>query len=156
MSLTNTTDIRGVLINIGPARLLLPNASVAEVISFSPPEPIAHAPAWLLGGMRWRGWRVPVLSMASVMGAVQPPTALGAKVSVLKALGGNQRLPYFAVVSQGFPRLVTVSRERLLDDADSTDLPNGIQARVVLGEDAAMVPDLLLVEAMIDEALQAA
>jgi chemosensory pili system protein ChpC len=153
---TSSADIRGVLINLGAGRLLLPNATVAEVISFSPPEPISNAPDWLLGGMRWRGWRVPVLSVARLYGWPRQDSALGAKVAVLKALGGNPRLPYFAVVAQGFPRLVTVSEERLLEDAEGDALSDGIQARVVLGEDRAVVPDLLRVEALIAEALQAA
>jgi chemosensory pili system protein ChpC len=153
---TTSADIRGVLINLGAGRLLLPNASVAEVISFSPPEPIADVPAWILGGMRWRGWRVPVLSLPQLFGWPRQESALGAKVAVLKALGGDPRLPYFAVVAQGFPRLVTVAEDRLLDDANDAPMPDGIEARVVLGEDAAVVPDLMRIEALVAEALRAA
>ena len=40
-------DIRGVLISVTQGRLLLPNASVAEVITYSEPEPVADAPDWL-------------------------------------------------------------------------------------------------------------
>ena len=36
-------DIRGVLITVNQGRLLLPNASVAEVITFSDPEPVKQA-----------------------------------------------------------------------------------------------------------------
>ena len=76
-----------------------------------------------------------------------------AKVAVLKALGGNPRLPYFAVVSTGFPRLVSVSRERLLPVEDMREHPLGVQARVQLGEDIAVIPDLMTVELLVDEAL---
>lgn len=34
-------DIRGVLIAVGGGRILLPNANVAEVISYSEPERVA-------------------------------------------------------------------------------------------------------------------
>ena len=59
---TAQRDIRGVLISVSQGRLLLPNASVAEVITFSEPEPVGNAPDWMLGQIRWRGWRLPLLS----------------------------------------------------------------------------------------------
>ena len=46
-------DIRGVLISVTGSRLLLPNASVAEVITYSEPEVLDNAPPWLLGRVRW-------------------------------------------------------------------------------------------------------
>jgi chemosensory pili system protein ChpC len=57
------------------------------------------------------------------------------------------------VVSTGFPRLVSVSRERLLPVEDMREHPLGVQARVQLGEDIAVIPDLMTVELLVDEAL---
>ncbi len=150
---TPQNDIRGVLIAVGGGRLLLPNASVAEVISYSEPERLEDCPSWLLGVARWRGWRLPVLSFPDLVGWPSETAKLGAKVAVLKALGGNPRLPYFAIVSQGFPRLVSVSRDRLAVVEDIKELPLGVQARVQVGEDIAIVPDLMTLELLIDEAL---
>ena len=151
---TEQNDIRGVMIAVGGGgRLLLPNASVAEVISYSEPERVDAAPGWLLGVSRWRGWRLPVLSFPQLVGWPADTVQLGAKLAVLKALGGNPRLPYFAVVSSGFPRLVSVSRERLLPVEDMREHPLGVQARVQLGEDIAVIPDLMTVELLVDEAL---
>ena len=146
-------DIRGVLINVSEGRLLLPNASVAEVITFSDPEPVENAPDWLLGRIRWRGWRLPLLSFSRLAGWSQEEGQLGAKVAVLKALGGNPKLPFFAVLSQGFPRLVTVSQAALAESHDIKELPLGIHSRVVLNDDPAVVPDLLSIELLIDKAL---
>lgn len=149
-------DIRGVLINVSEGRLLLPNASVAEVITFSDPEPVENAPDWLLGRIRWRGWRLPLLSFSRFAGWSQEEGQLGAKVAVLKALGGNPKLPFFAVLSQGFPRLVTVSQAALVESHDIKELPLGIHSRVVLNDDPAVVPDLMSIELLIDKALSQA
>ncbi len=147
------TDIRGVLITVNQGRLLLPNASVAEVITFSDPEPVENAPDWLLGRIRWRGWRLPLLSFSRFAGWSQEEGQLGAKVAVLKALGGNPKLPFFAVLSQGFPRLVTVTESMLSELHDMKELPLGIHSKVVLNDDPAVVPDLLSLELLIDKAL---
>ena len=152
MTTTPHRDIRGVLITVSPGRLLLPNASVAEVLTFSDPEPVEHAPAWMLGHIRWRGWRLPLLSFSRFAGWSQEEGQIGAKVVVLKALGGNPKLPYFAVLSQGFPRLVTVSPAALSETARD-HLPAGIHSMVTLNDDSAAVPDLVGLERLIDEAL---
>lgn len=149
-------DIRGVLISVTGSRLLLPNASVAEVITYSEPEILANAPQWLLGRVRWRGWRLPLLSFSRLAGWSEEDGQMGAKVAVLKALGGNPKLPFFAVLSQGFPRLVTVSNQGLKQSHDIKDLPLGVHARVTLNDDPAVVPDLLSVELLIQKALDQA
>ena len=157
---TPARDIRGVMISVGEGKLLLPNASVAEVITYSDPEPVGgdDTPAWLLGRVRWRGWRLPLLSFAKFAGWDEEEGSYGAKVAVLKALGGNPKLPFFAVRSQGFPRLVTVAHDTLVEEAgaDGDTLPTGVHARVLLNQDQALLPDLESIERMIGEALQQA
>ena len=150
-------DIRGVLIQIEGARLLLPKATISEVLSSADPEPVENAPAWLLGRIRWRGWQLPLVSFARLAATAEEQGDTRSKVIILKALGGNPRAPYFALLTQGFPRLVTVSRERLAHDADSqSGLPEVVQASVVLNDDTAWLPDLGRIEAAISEALQQA
>ncbi|MEO7252094.1 MAG: chemotaxis protein CheW [Arenimonas sp.] len=149
-------DIRGVLITVNQGRLLLPNASVAEVITFSDPEPVRGAPKWMLGQIRWRGWRLPLLSFSRFAGWSDEEGQIGAKVVVLKALGGNPKLPYFAMLSQGFPRLVTVARSALAEAHSIKELPIGIHSMVTLNDDPAAVPDLMSLELLIDKALQQA
>lgn len=148
-------DIRGVLITVTNGRLLLPNASVAEVITYSEPEAVENAPDWLLGRVRWRGWRLPLLSFSRLAGWSNEDGHLGAKVAVLKALGGNSKLPFFAVLSQGFPRLVTVNTTALVESHEMKELPLGVHSRVTLNDDPAAVPDLLSIELLIQKALGA-
>ena len=149
-------DIRGVLIQVEGARLLLPNATISEVLSYADPEPVENAPAWLLGRIRWRGWQLPLVSFSRIAGLAEERGGLGSKVVILKALGGDAKLPHFALLTQGFPRLVTVSRDALvLDTEDGGQLPDGVQARVLLNDDAALIPDIGVVEASLQEALAA-
>jgi chemosensory pili system protein ChpC len=148
-------DIRGVLIQVAGARLLLPNATIAEVLSYADPEPVgADAPAWLLGRLRWRGWQVPLLAFGTLAGVAEERAVLGSKVVVLKALAGTSRTPYFAMLTQGFPRLVTVSRQALsVEDDNAEAMPRGVQARVRLNEDPALLPDLEAIEALVADAV---
>ncbi len=148
--------IRGVLIQVKDARLLLPNATIAEVLSFATPEPVDNAPDWLLGRIRWRGWQLPLMSFSRFTGIAEEEGGLGSKVIVLKALGGDTRHPYFAMLTQGFPRLVTVTEAALTTLDDSDEVPEGVLARVRMNEDEAIVPDLAALEESVQAAMAAA
>ena len=147
MNATVANDIRGVLISVTGGKLLLPNASVAEVITYSDPEPVTDAPSWVLGRVRWRGWALPIMSYSRLVGWSQEAAALGAKVAVLKAIGGHVKMPYFAVLTQGFPRLTTLNAELIIPTHDGSALPPGVRAHVLVRDDVAMIPDLEWLEA---------
>jgi chemosensory pili system protein ChpC len=146
-------EIRCVLVPVGNLRLLLPNATVAEVITMPTPEPVADAPAWLLGRIAWRGWRVPLVSFTQLAGAQEGDADLAVRVAVLKALGGNPRLPFVAVVTQGFPRLTTLNAELVIPTHDGKPLPPGVKAQVLVRDDVAAIPDLEGIEAELAELL---
>lgn len=149
----NKDEIRSVLVQTAAGRLLLPNANVAEVLAWVRPEPVEDAPTWLLGRFEWHGWQVPLVSFAPLVGLADESAQANSRVVVLKALGGSAELPYFALLAQGFPRLTTVPRDGLLADATEEELPAGVQMRVLLGDEAALLPDLDSVEAKIGAAL---
>lgn len=139
-------EIRCVLIPVGNLRLLLPNATVAEVITMPTPETVEGAPDWLLGRIAWRGWRVPLVAFTRLAGAKEGDADL-ARVAVLKALGGNSRMPFVAVVTQGFPRLTTLNAELIIPTHDGNALPPGVKAQVLVRDDVAVIPDLEGIEA---------
>ena len=146
-------EVRGVIIPLTGGRVLLPNATVAEMMSRVPVQPIEGAPAWLAGYINWQGWEVPLLSYARFSNLGDEPLGGNNKVVVLKALGGNPEMPYFALLTQSFPQLIAVPRDGLLADATEEELPVGVKVRVLLGDEAAVLPDLEVVETMIGEAL---
>jgi chemosensory pili system protein ChpC len=149
-------EIRCVLVPVGDLRLLLPNATVAEVITLTTPEPIPGAPEWLLGRIAWRGWRVPLVSFTKLTGAEEGDSDLSVRVAVLKALGGNAELPFVAVVTQGFPRLTTLNAELIIPTHDGKPLPRGVKAQVLVRDDVAMIPDLEGIENEVNELQQQA
>ncbi len=151
----SSDEIRGVLLQAGEERVLLPNATVAEVLARVPVEPIADAPVWLPGQILWHGWQVPLVSFTRLAGMGEESVAASSKIVVLKAMGGNEAMPYFALLTQSFPRLISVPRDGLLADASEEALPAGVQMRVLLGDEAALLPDLEGIELMLGDALAA-
>ncbi len=148
-------EIRGVMIPVTAGRVLLPNATVAEVITYSVPEKVPDAPEWLLGRLAWRGWRLPLFSFPMLIGSATTENYSNAKVAVLKALGGNARLPFIAMLAQGFPRLTTITPDLLIPCGDESNYPPGVKAQVTVREDEAAIPDLGTIETLVAEAIAA-
>jgi chemosensory pili system protein ChpC len=144
-------EIRGVLVQVGPERVLLPNATVAEVLARVPVQPVDDAPSWLPGTISWQGWQVPLFSMVNLGGLGQEVVNAASKIVVLKTLTGGEAMPYMGLLTQSFPRLISVPRDGLLADASEESLPEGVQMRVLLGDEAALLPDLESIERMVAE-----
>jgi chemosensory pili system protein ChpC len=155
MAELTTREIRGVMIPVTGGRVLLPNATVAEVITYSVPEKIPNAPLWLLGRLSWRGWRLPLFSFAMLSGSAVEESYSNAKVAVLKALGGNAKMPFVALLAQGFPRLTTVTPDLLIPTGDESAHPPGVHGHVLVRDDQAVIPNLNQIEGMIAEAMGA-
>ncbi len=146
-------DIRGLLISVAGGRLLLPNANVSEIITAATPEPIPGAAPWLLGRVRWRGWRVPLVSFSLLAGIAQRDGALNAKAVALKALGNQPRMTFIALLCLGFPRLTTVSPEILVPTSEDGEGRAGVRMGVLVRDDPAWIPDLPGIEALVADAL---
>lgn len=149
-------EIRGVMLPATGGRLLVPNTTMAEVITYAHPSPIAGAPPWLLGRLAWRGWGLPVLAFSALAGTAGNESTENARVAILKALNGHPRLPYFGVLTQGFPRLTLISEDMLGSDEDAGALPIGVREQVRVHGEPAWIPDLAAVENLIVEALSVA
>lgn len=149
-------EIRGVMLPVTGGRVLVPNTTMAEVITFAQPTPLADAPSWLLGRLAWRGWGLPVLAFSAMAGVAEEESSENARVAILKALSGHARLPYFGVLTQGFPRLTLISQDMLVPDEDAGELPTGVREQVRVHGEPAWIPDLAAVENLIVEALNVA
>ena len=152
---TYQQDIRGVMIAIANGYLLLPNASVAEVITYSQPVAYDNVPEWVLGRLVWRGWQIPLFSFSTLVGLVESENTDGAKVAVVKALNGNPKMPFISMLTQGFPRLTTITADTL-ETADEDEVVDGMHSVVTVREERAYIPDLDRIEDLLGGVLSEA
>ncbi|MFP4208200.1 MAG: chemotaxis protein CheW [Wenzhouxiangella sp.] len=134
-------EIRCVLVPITGGELLLPNAAVAEVTGYSRPDPVPDTPNWMPGMILWRGWQVPMVHFAVLTGIAEHENSDNARICLLKSLIGSERMPYFAVLTQGFPRLTTVDRSNLAEVPEA-ERPIAVAGRVMVDDTPAILPDL--------------
>lgn len=149
MSDLNVT-VRSLMIPMMHDVLLLPNASLAEIITYTAPELVDDSPDWCLGMLSWRGLEVPLVSFENIQGNTATEITKKCRIAVFNALGGNSKLPFFAVVVQGIPHLVQTNQSVVTALADMGE-EAGILAHVLVEAEPAVIPDLDMLESMILE-----
>lgn len=139
--------VRSLLIPMEHRYLLLPSSLVAEVVSYSRPEPVPGSPpSWLLGWFDWRGQRVPCLSFEGLNGGSTAVPATRARVLILKALRDRPDLPYFAIVAQGIPRLVNIDSHAVETISNEKgDFP-AVSMPVLAADEHAFIPNMQYLE----------
>lgn len=112
-----TDEIRSVirtqLIPLAEMNMLLPNTCIAEVIAMGQLTPIEKSPDWLLGMMDWRGVNIPVISFEGANGIAADAPTRSSRVAVLNGVSGDEKLPFYGVVSQGIPKLMALEKSAI-------------------------------------------
>ncbi|TLX53507.1 chemotaxis protein CheW [Stutzerimonas nosocomialis] len=141
-------SLTGLLVPLTDRTLLLPNVAVAELIPYRAPQVSQGMPAWLLGQVAWRDLSLPLLSFEAASGG-EPKVGQGARVAILNALGGRERVKFIALLVQGIPRSVKVDAS--LARAETELAPLELDA-VNLGDVIARIPDLVGLEQKLADA----
>lgn len=145
-------DVYSFLIPMIENSLLLPNATVAEIVPFMNVDLAENAESsddWQIGQIIWRNIKIPVVSLERIQGKKDLGELRRSRIAIVYTLNGNQEVPYVAIMVQGIPRLVPVDEDngKMLED----ELPTGVKAWVELDGRKALIPDLDLIENMLVE-----
>ncbi len=142
-------EIRGLYIPIEGTGLLLPNAAVAEVISYKEPQAIPGQPEWFLGEIEWRHITIPVISFEGMMGRPVERVGEQARIAVFNTLNGSSILPFIGVVTQSIPGLVRIKSDSITEQSDEGDVSPLILYSVMLNGKEGLIPDLDHLEEMV-------
>jgi chemosensory pili system protein ChpC len=129
-------------------KLLLPNVSVAEVVGYQEPVKSPGTPDHYLGLVRWRGIDVPLICFELANRTGQYEHAPGARIAVINTIGEQtERIPFFALLTQGIPRLIKVSSELIKEGEKPVGPAESLRVRVD-GEDA-IIPNIDYLETLV-------
>lgn len=148
MSDLNVT-VRSLMIPMMHDKILLPNASLAEIVAYSDPVSVDKSPDWFLGLLEWRGLRVPLVSFEAIQSGSRTDVGKKSRIAIFNALGGNPELPFFAIVVQGIPHLIQANQSVVTALAEETGDEEGVMAHVLIEAEPAIIPDLDKIESII-------
>lgn len=151
-AIKKSMEVRALLIPTAGIDLLLPNASLSEIIDYRNPTepPQGNRPAWLLGSVMWRQRAMPVISIERMMSQPFDADAPKLRIAVCYGLGTKGTYPYVGLVAKGVPRMARVT-ESSISVAEpmllQADWP--IMARVNIQGKEALIPDLMRMEQLL-------
>ena len=149
-----SNEIRGIMIPVTTEkRVLLPNAIIAEVVTYTDLQSIDNAPDWLSGKIDWRGYDVPVLCYNSLSTGGTAKRDKTWWVVVVKALGDNEKIPYFALLVEGVPRLQLITQGDLQVHEVDSDISNAIASMVTVQDEMSEIPNIKFIEYVLAESI---
>ena len=148
------SEIRGVLLPLDNGQLLLPNASVSEVVGYIAPDSVeGDMPEWLLGTVAWRQQTVPLVSFELLTGGQHSEIGHRARIAICNTLNGNTERPFLGVLLRSIPHLVRVTEESVFPMEESGEMGDVVQRQVMVNGQEAWIPNLDALEKAVNEAL---
>jgi chemosensory pili system protein ChpC len=132
------------------SKILVPKASVAEIIPYEPLQQMPDTPDWFLGFLRWRGVQVPVASFEMLTverASFSLVSVSSASLVILKVLGQQDDFAYMAIVAQQAPELVSITEKQLFETGEPVEKTELVKAR--FADQNIAIPDLDYIESEI-------
>ena len=132
------------------SKILIPNATVAEIIPYERLQRVQGTPDWFLGFLDWRGVQVPVASFQMLTiekASFSLVSVSSASLVVLRAIGGSGYFDYIAIVAQSLPTLMRLSEDQLFETGDQPERTELLRGRYL--DEIISVPDFDYIEAEI-------
>ncbi|GAB4345941.1 MAG: hypothetical protein Kow006_03740 [Gammaproteobacteria bacterium] len=137
--------IRSLLIPLEGEYLLVPNAAVAEILTYRESREVPESPEWFVGMLSWRNQTIPVISFEVVKGGRAPKVNPRSRLAVFNTVGANPAyLRFYAMVTQGFPSLINIDKSSIAPlEGERFD---GVASQVLVAGRPASIPDLDYIE----------
>lgn len=127
--------------------MLLPNESLAEIVTNRSDLLVMGAREGLIGKIQWRGYSVPLISFEAAVGVGIPSYGSEARIAVLFSPTGDASLPYMAFSVQGAPKLLDVGETDLISiDGEEHAL---VSSHVEVDDKRCMIPNLQALETFV-------
>ncbi len=121
--------------------LIIPSATIAEVLNVPSMTPIPFAPPWVSGVIAWRNTAVSVVSFEALLGTSPLPPVSASKIVVLYPLPGRNRWEFFSIMAVSEPRPQEVNNSAIALPADELPQSPYIAAGLKLRDQPFFIPD---------------
>lgn len=144
MTAPSPSMVRTQLLPLQQQPLLIPTVCLAGIIDYTAPSQSAAAAGAFLGNSHWQGAPIPLLSFERLIGQPFSGHLKATRIAVLRKItGGGAPCHYYALVIQGLPRALSISREAFAATPDHGPAPTRlVMARVQVHGQPALIPDL--------------
>ncbi|MCW8932647.1 MAG: chemotaxis protein CheW [Gammaproteobacteria bacterium] len=141
--------VRCLTLNFFSYKMLIPNASVAEVTELSNIQPLLGAPEWFGGMMSWREQDVPVIIFEKVMNIEASKPQKYRRVLILNTPNNKGCTPFIALGCQSIPSLTMIDEARV----DLTGKKSEQAIHITLDGEDYIIPNISFLETKVSEVM---
>lgn len=148
-------QVNSLLIPVQEGQLLVPQLSVAEVLSSGDvclEDPSDSSPCY--GWINWRYQYIPLLSFDGVYSGSRPPLDPNFKMVVFNAVFNAAAVGFYGLVVKGFPRALRLSSEAEPVLGTYVTDQAGVQMEVNIDGERAWIPDFQVLEKIVQELVE--
>ncbi len=138
-----TDFIPCMLIPLKAHYLLLPNATIAEVIPLPRQfEPVTDKPAYWIGQSQWQSHPLPVINLESLVEGQAVDIQDAHKLCIVHGIHPQANVPVYAFPCFGVPQLIQINQSALkMVHNDAEDSPY-LHYQIQIGNKIAYIPNL--------------
>jgi chemosensory pili system protein ChpC len=137
-------ELSTLLIPVKGSHLILPNVTIAEIISRVQVAGVDDVPNWFVGFIQWRKREVPIVLFEAIND--QPfAAAQNQQKHIAIVNGGNAKTPFWGLLTEATPRSIRLTKDQIIASKAVIAGPAELQ-RVSANETAAIIPDLNYIE----------
>lgn len=149
----NLQVIKCMILTLRSQNVLVPSASVAEMVSAEGARNAVDMPDWYVATMRWHNEDIPIVSFEAASGEKIKEVNQNTQIAMIyTASEGGSKYPYIGLVVSGVPHVTQFSRDQIIVDPESLldthSHPMVIQKTRINGA-AVSVLDIDGIEAMV-------
>lgn len=141
--------VRCLTLNFFSYKMLIPNASVAEVTELSDIQPVLGAPEWFGGMMKWREQDVPVVIFEKIMNIKASKPQKYRRILILNTPNNKGCSPFIALGCQSIPSLTLIEESRVAATGKESEQATHIKLD---GEDY-IIPAISYLEDQVSEVM---
>jgi len=146
-------EIKCVILKINGDELLMPNASVAEIVPIKNIINVANKPGWMLGYLDWRGHSVPLISFEAMGNVRMPSLATGTvKAAILFSIGDDNDFPYMSILMQEAPAVVNVKEDEVISNKEDISHP-AIENKVMIADSTYSIVNIEKLESIVKQVM---
>lgn len=124
--------------------LLLPRASVVDLLDAVDMHIVVDLQGGIIGKIQWQGWTVPLISFEAASSDSIPKFNQQTKAVIIHSLAGDEIHPYIALTVQGDPEVMALSEGDVKVMSMEKD-GDFVQSKVLVHTKIeAIIPDLSL------------
>ncbi|MCW8922074.1 MAG: chemotaxis protein CheW [Gammaproteobacteria bacterium] len=108
------------ILTLRSENVIVPGASVAEMVSAQGAMEVNNMPDWYVAKMRWHGVDVPLVSFEAAGGEAAKPVNQNTQIAMIYTASDDEsRYPYIGLVVSGVPHVTQVSHNQIVVDPES-------------------------------------